>query len=368
MSLLVGFHMPNFTFPGTPDVQLFDRVVELATTAERVGFDLLTVMDHQYQIGGIGPEEDPMLEPYAVLPALAMVTSRVRLGTLVTGVTYRNPALLAKTVTTLDVISKGRAVYGIGAAWNEDEHRGYGIEFPPIRERMDRLEEALQIAKAMFRDERATVEGVHYRVENALNNPKPVQPGGPPILVGGGGEQRTLRIAARYADWSNWFGQIADLERKHALLDRYCEEIGRDPSDDPANGHPAAHARPDRGRGGCRPGGCRACAARDPASRDARDPRRARAALSGRRVRWRDLPDRAPDHHRLAGDGRRGDPHDPLTADFLGHVPRVCDTVRGTAATARSAARLTTLLSRFPARSGSLGSAREGVFFVGFVH
>lgn len=230
MSLLVGFHMPNFTFRGTPDVELFDRVVELAQGAERVGFDLLTVMDHQYQIAGIGPEEEPMLEPYAVLSALAMATSRVRLGTLVTGVTYRNPALLAKTVTTLDIISKGRAVYGIGAAWNEDEHRGYGFDFPPIRERMDRLEDALEIAKAMFTEERATVAGRFHRVENAMNNPKPVQRGGIPIMVGGGGEQRTLRIVAKHADWSNWFGLIPDLRRKHELLDRYCEEIGRDPA------------------------------------------------------------------------------------------------------------------------------------------
>ena len=229
MTLLVGFHMPNFTFPGTPDVELIDRAVELVEGAERVGFDLVTVMDHQYQIAGIGPEEDPMLEPYAVLSALAMRTSRVRLGTLVTGVTYRNPALLAKTVTTLDVISKGRAVYGIGAAWNEDEHRGYGFDFPPIRERMDRLEEAIQIAQRLFRDERASFDGEYFRLDNALNNPKPIQPGGPPILVGGGGEQRTLRIVAKYADWSNWFGQIPDLQRKHELLDRYCEEIGRDP-------------------------------------------------------------------------------------------------------------------------------------------
>lgn len=229
MTLLVGFHMPNFTFPGTPDVELFDRAVELVVSAERVGFDLVTVMDHQYQIAGIGPEEDPMLEPYAVLSALAMRTSRVRLGTLVTGVTYRNPALLAKTVTTLDVISKGRAVYGIGAAWNEDEHRGYGFDFPPIRERMDRLEEAIQIAQRLFRDERASFDGEYFRLDNALNHPKPIQPGGPPILVGGGGEQRTLRIVAKYADWSNWFGQIPDLQRKHELLDRYCEEIGRDP-------------------------------------------------------------------------------------------------------------------------------------------
>lgn len=230
MTALVGFHMPNFTFPGTPDGELFERAAGLAERAEQVGFDLLTVMDHQYQIAVIGPEEDPMLEPYAVLSALAMRTSRVRLGTLVTGVTYRNPALLAKTVTTLDIISGGRAVYGIGAAWNEDEHRGYNFAFPPIRERMDRLEEAIQIAQRMFSDRRASFEGRYSRVDNALNNPKPIQPDGPPILVGGGGEQRTLRIVAKYADWSNWFGHIPDLQRKHELLDGYCEQIGRDPA------------------------------------------------------------------------------------------------------------------------------------------
>src|SRR3954453_18931020 len=142
-----GFHMPNYTYPDTPPEMLFDRVAEQAKAAEDNGFSLVTVMDHLFQIGGVGPEEGDMLEAYSVLAALARETSKVRLGTLVTGVTYRNPAFLVKTVTTLDVISKGRAIMGIGAAWNEDEHLAFGYEFPPVKERMDRLEDALAIAK-----------------------------------------------------------------------------------------------------------------------------------------------------------------------------------------------------------------------------
>src|SRR3954465_3975751 len=134
-----GFHMPNLTFPDTPPERLFERIVAQVEAAEGAGFALVTVMDHFYQIRGVGPETNEMLEAYTLLGALAARTSRVRLGTLVTGVTYRNPAVLAKEVTTLDVISGGRAILGIGAAWNEDEHRGYGVEFPAIRERMDRL-------------------------------------------------------------------------------------------------------------------------------------------------------------------------------------------------------------------------------------
>jgi len=225
-----GYHMPSFTFPGVPTDGLFDHVVELARSAESAGFELVTVMDHVYQITGIGAEAEPMLEGYTTLGALARETSRVRLATLVTGVTYRNPALVAKMVTTLDVISKGRMICGIGAAWNESEHIGYAFPFPPIRERMDRLDEALNIIKLMFTQERPSYSGTHYRIDRALNNPRPLQPGGPKILVGGGGEQRTLRLVARYADMSHWFGPLADIKRKSEILNRYCEEEGRDPA------------------------------------------------------------------------------------------------------------------------------------------
>jgi F420-dependent oxidoreductase-like protein len=225
-----GYHMPSFTFPGVAPDQLFDHAVGLARSAENAGFELVTVMDHFYQITPIGPEEEPMLEGYTTLGALARETSRVRLATLVTGVTYRNPALVAKMTTTLDIISKGRAICGIGAAWNESEHIGYGFAFPPIRERMDRLDEALTIIKLMFTQERPSFSGTHYRIDRALNNPRPLQPGGPKILVGGGGEQRTLRLVARHADMSHWFGPLADIKRKIEILNRYCEEEGRDPA------------------------------------------------------------------------------------------------------------------------------------------
>ena len=224
--------MPTFTFPGVPNDRLFDRVVDNAKAAEKAGFDLVTVMDHFYQIRGIGPETEPMMEAYTTLSALATQTSRVMLGTLVSGVTYRNPALLAKMVTTLDVISKGRAIFGIGAAWNEAEHVGYGFEFPPIGQRMDRLDEALTIAKLMFTKERPSFEGKYYRIERALNVPRPIQPGGPKILVGGGGEQRTLRILARHGDIGHWFGgNLEDLKRKKQVFERHCEAVNRDPSE-----------------------------------------------------------------------------------------------------------------------------------------
>src|SRR5256714_10661015 len=174
MTVLFGFHMPNYTYPGVPAEGLFDHVVAQARAAEAAGFDLVTVMDHLYQIRGVGPETEPMLEAYTTLAALATHTKKVKLGTLVTGVTYRNPALLAKQVTTLDVISKGRAILGIGAAWNEEEHKGYGIEFPPIGRRMDRLDEALTIEKLMFTEERPSFEGKFYRIDRALNGPRPI--------------------------------------------------------------------------------------------------------------------------------------------------------------------------------------------------
>ena len=227
-----GLHLPLFTFPDTPPEQLFDRIVEQARAAEAAGFSLVTVMDHLNQIPGIGRQDEPMLEGWSVLSALARETERIRLGTLVSGVTYRNPALLAKTATTLDVLSGGRAVFGFGAAWFEAEHESFGFDFPPIGERMDRLDEALTIVRGMFDNERSTFEGRFYRTRDAINVPRPVQPGGPPILVGGGGEQRTLRIAARHADMTHWFPLGLDvLARKTGLLAGYCEAIGRDPAE-----------------------------------------------------------------------------------------------------------------------------------------
>ncbi len=231
MSVWFGLHLPSYTHPDTPPERLFDRVVEQAQKAEEAGFDLVTVMDHLYQIRGVGEEDEPMLEGWSVLAALARETTRVRLGTLVTGVTYRNPALLAKQATTLDTISGGRAILGLGAAWNDVEHAGYGYDFPPIKERMDRLEEALAIAKAMFTEDRPSFQGTYSRIDGALNVPRPVQAGGPPILVGGAGEQRTLRIAARYADMTHWFPLGLDgLAHKTEVLAGHCEAIGRDPS------------------------------------------------------------------------------------------------------------------------------------------
>jgi F420-dependent oxidoreductase-like protein len=232
MSVFFGFHMPNYTFPGVSPDGLFGRVVDNARAAEAAGFDLVTVMDHFYQIRGVGPETEPMLEAYTTLSAIAAQTSNVKLATLVTGVTYRNPALLAKEVTTLDVISGGRAILGIGAAWNEDEHAGYGFEYPPIGRRMDRLEEAVTIIKLMFTEDRPSFEGQYYRIDRALNVPRPIQAGGPKVLIGGGGEKRTLRILAQHGDIGHWFGgPLEDLKRKKAIFEEHCEAVRRDPSE-----------------------------------------------------------------------------------------------------------------------------------------
>ncbi len=246
-----GLHLPLYTFPDTPTDRLFDHVVEQARAAETAGFGLVTVMDHLNQIPGVGRPDEPMLEAWSVLAALARETKRVRLGTLVTGVTYRNPALLAKTATTLDVISGGRAVFGLGAAWYEAEHDAFGFDFPRIGERMDRLDEALTIARAMFTNERSSFDGRHYTTRDVLNIPQPVQPGGPRIMVGGGGEQRTLKIAAKHADLTHWFPLGFDvLARKTGILAGYCEAIGRDPGDHRAHdGGPRAGGRGRRRRG-----------------------------------------------------------------------------------------------------------------------
>jgi F420-dependent oxidoreductase-like protein len=229
MTTRLGFQIPNFNFPGVRDEELFERVASMAAAAERSGFDTVLVMDHFYQLPLLGPPDHYMLEAYTLLGALAARTRTARLGALVTGNTYRNPALVAKMVTTLDLISGGRAMLGIGAAWFEAEHVGYGFEFPPLRERLDRLEEALQILRPMLRGERPTFSGRHYRARDAINSPAPLRPGGPPILIGGNGERRTLRLVARFADESNLTCAPAEIPRKLAALERHCADCGRDP-------------------------------------------------------------------------------------------------------------------------------------------
>jgi len=223
-----GLQIPNFTYPGVAPEDLFERVATVAVTAEESGFDTVMVMDHFYQLPLLGPLDHEMFESYTLLAALAARTQRVKLGTLVTGVTYRNPAILAKTVTALDVISRGRAFLGIGAAWFDVEHEALGVDFPPVKERFERLEEALQICRAMFRGERPTFEGKHYRVKDAINSPAPITPGGPPIMIGGSGEKKTLRLMAQYAEMANFTSGLDEIPHKLEVLARHCDDVGRD--------------------------------------------------------------------------------------------------------------------------------------------
>lgn len=205
-----GLQMPSFTFEDTPDERMFARIAETAIAAEEAGFDSFWVMDHYHQIPFVGPDTEPMLEGYTLLSGVAARTHRINLGTMVTGVTYRNPAFLAKVVTTLDIVSSGRAILGIGAAWNEIESRAYGYAWPSTAERFERLEDALRICRGMFTAARTTYEGKRHRVNGAVNVPQPVQSGGPRILIGGNGEGKTLRLVARYADMWNGFGGSVD--------------------------------------------------------------------------------------------------------------------------------------------------------------
>jgi F420-dependent oxidoreductase-like protein len=228
MSIRLGYQIPNFTYPGVPVENLFDTVVAQAREAEAAGFDTVLVMDHLYQLPGIGAPENAMLESYTTLGALATATSSIQLSTLVTGNTYRNPALLAKTVTTLDVVSKGRAILGIGAGWFEREHHDYGFEFGTFGQRFERLEEALTIIAPMLKGEPATLDGKWYTARGAMNNPR-VRPT-IPIMLGGAGEQKTFRLAARFADHMNIICDVDELPRKVAVLRQRCEEIGRDPA------------------------------------------------------------------------------------------------------------------------------------------
>ncbi|HYA01230.1 MAG TPA: LLM class F420-dependent oxidoreductase [Candidatus Binatia bacterium] len=225
----LGLHLPDFTWPGGPPTLGAD-LARIAQVADAAGFDRLSVMDHFFQIRNVGPPEHEMLEAYTTLGFLAAHTSRVRLLTLVTGVVYRQPGLLAKIVTTLDVLSGGRAMLGIGAAWNEDEATGLGLFFPPIAERFEHLEDALQICLQMWSGDDRAFAGHHARLARTLNSPQALSRPHPPILIGGSGERKTLRLVARYAQACNLFPS-PDLERKLEVLRQHCEAEGRDYDD-----------------------------------------------------------------------------------------------------------------------------------------
>jgi alkanesulfonate monooxygenase len=225
----LGLHLANFTWSGGP-ATFVDDLARTARTAEDVGYRKLSVMDHVWQIGPVGPKEHEMLEAYTALGFLAAVTERIELLTWVTAAVYREPGLLAKEVTTLDVLSKGRAWLGVGAAWNEEECVGLGLPFPPTAERFERLEETLQICLQMWSDSEDPYEGKHYRLGRTLNSPQSVQRPHPPILIGGGGERKTLRMVAQYAQACNLFDS-PDLPRKLDVLHEHCERLGRDYDD-----------------------------------------------------------------------------------------------------------------------------------------
>ncbi len=222
----LGYQIPNFTFPDGGEAGIFDEVVRQATEAEAAGFDRVFVMDHFYQLPMLGAPDEPMLECYTLLSSLAQHTEKVRLSALVTGNTYRNPALLAKTVTALDHVSHGRATLAIGSGWFEEEHDALGFEFNTFTERFEKLEEALQIIIPMLRGERPTLDGEYYRVSDAMNSPAPVSR--IPIMIGGSGEKKTLRMVAQYADESNLTCETHEIPRKLDALAAHCEAVGRD--------------------------------------------------------------------------------------------------------------------------------------------
>jgi F420-dependent oxidoreductase-like protein len=227
-----GLQHPNYNFDynGRDASQIIDFLKNLATKAENLGFDSFWVMDHFHQISGVGKQEDPMLEGWTAISVLAETTSKIKLGTLVTGIIYRYPSVLAKMGATLDVLSKGRLFMGIGAAWNQEESLAYGIPFFPNKERLLRLEEAIQIIRKMWTEEEptATFSGKYYQINNAYCNPKPIQKPSPPIMVGGSGERYTLKIIAKYADACNLFGSAETIKRKLSILNEHCKSVGRD--------------------------------------------------------------------------------------------------------------------------------------------
>jgi F420-dependent oxidoreductase-like protein len=234
----IGLQIPNFTWPSGPG-NIHSTLADVARAADDAGFASIWVMDHFFQIGGperragLGPAEDEMLEAYTTLGYIAGITKRVRLGTLVTGVIYRHPGLLVKTVTTLDVLSAGRAYFGLGAAWNERESRGLGVPFPPIKERFERLEETLQITQQMWSDNNGLFIGRHFQLAETLCSPQPISRPHPPIMIGGMGEKKTLRLVAQYADACNLFAGTGPdaLRNKLDVLRRHCDALRRNYDD-----------------------------------------------------------------------------------------------------------------------------------------
>lgn len=223
----LDLHVTRFDWAGGP-ARIGPGLSHLARTAESVGVRALSVMDHFFQMDMVAPGEDPILECYTTLGFIAGVTVKLRMRVLVTGVTYRHPGLLAKTMTTLDVLSQGRAELGIGAAWYEREHKGLGVPFPPLGERFERLEEALQICLQMWSDNNGAYEGKHYKLAETLCSPPPVSSPRPRIMIGGGGEKKTLRLVAQYADACNLFGPPEAVAHKLDVLRRHCDSVGRD--------------------------------------------------------------------------------------------------------------------------------------------
>lgn len=226
----LALHVSDFT-PFGPAAGIPSGLAATASAAEEAGFTTLTLMDHYFQMDQTAPASDPMLEGYTTLGFLAGRTERLKLGLLVTGVTYRHPGLLAKTLATLDVLSGGRALLGIGAAWYKREHLGLGVPFPPVSERFERLEEALVICRQMWSTDNGPFHGTHYDLAETLCEPAPLQPGGPPVLIGGMGEKKTLRLVARLADACNLFDAGPEvIATKLDVLARHCDDAGRDPA------------------------------------------------------------------------------------------------------------------------------------------
>jgi F420-dependent oxidoreductase-like protein len=231
----IGLQIPNYTYPEGPK-DLGNKLSEIARTAEDAGFSSIWVMDHFFQIGsrersmGLGPAEEDMLEGYSTLSYLAAITKKVKLGTMVTGAVYRHPGILIKTITTLDVLSGGRAYFGIGAGWFEREARGLGVPYPSTKDRLEQLEETLQIAKQMWSDNNGEYKGKHFQLAETLCTPQPLSKPHPSILIGGGGEKKTLKLVAKYADACNLFAQIGNtaLQGKLDILKKHCEDVGRD--------------------------------------------------------------------------------------------------------------------------------------------